>query len=44
MTDFEVSEWYNLSLGRAVIAFVSWIVISIAPGQDLLYAHLKELE
>ncbi|XP_022913502.2 transmembrane protein 237 [Onthophagus taurus] len=42
MTPGEISEWYNLSLGRAIFAFISWIVVSMVSTEDSLSIHLKE--
>lgn len=44
ITKDEIHEWSSLSCWRSLLAFLSWIVVGLAPGEDMLYSNLKSME
>uniref|UniRef100_A0AAR5P916 Transmembrane protein 237 n=1 Tax=Dendroctonus ponderosae TaxID=77166 RepID=A0AAR5P916_DENPD len=44
ITYSELKTWNHLSLWRALLAFVAWIVLGFQPPEDMLQNHLKSME
>lgn len=44
VTADELSQWTNLSFWRSMLGFLAWIIVGLAPGDDMLYVHLKNME
>ncbi|XP_060532414.1 uncharacterized protein LOC132705668 [Cylas formicarius] len=44
ITPAELNTWNHLSLWRAALAFVAWIIVGLSPSEDMLYSHLKGME
>ncbi|XP_018564809.1 uncharacterized protein LOC108906126 [Anoplophora glabripennis] len=44
ITKSDLNVWNHLSLWRAILAFIAWIMVGLGQPHDTLYVHLKNME